>query len=524
MTLDLFGMENAMNNQPTQMLNNVSFAQQSSHKATLFLFPPRNIPDQFRRPHVYKFGGEFRMALQDNMEKAMRGPYNNLDSLMLNVPSARGAILPSAQGQHMNLRPFSDFWTFVLIIDNDNGLSPLGLQTSIPSRMLYSGWIMDEPVTHKNMSAGYVLNPTAILSVTHHTTLTVQQNYTPTGLNQQINTTGDWDYLAGNTAQQLQSDGQNLFDLQPGTVMNAIVADPISDSSHSLAITPVSASAASIPIPTELNAPAYHLQKIVSSMADGVKMLSSSETGLVDVFAGGDVVLSTIGTMMRNGSNTVLNNLDPSKPITMQEIMTRYSSSLNVTVCEIPREAQYDLSSPHAPTKRNVFTTVVASSLPPLLAQFGLAEVAFRFNSYAVPQGGLSSINGERGVFQLLNIATLYAGGENSMSSAWDRLQRYMRMTLFPMLKENVGEFDLQVHCSLAGVSLVNLNYLDDMIEHGLVESNNLLGGLNTPLLGTQLEVGNNASQLFGVTRDVVATGTPVDGMPSSVGFVPPLF
>ncbi len=70
MSLDLFGAQNVANNQATQLLTNVSFVNQNVGKASLFLFSRRFIPDQFRRPHNYRFGGEFRVALQENMGRS----------------------------------------------------------------------------------------------------------------------------------------------------------------------------------------------------------------------------------------------------------------------------------------------------------------------------------------------------------------------------------------------------------------------------------------------------------------------
>ena len=511
--LNLFGMENAMNAKPIQMLNQVGFANQRRGKASLFLMSRRMIPDQFRRPHMYNFGGEFRMALQDNMAQAQRPGYNSLSALMVNDRTAKAAIMPTTQGQQVNLNMFSEYWTYVLVCDNDNNLSPLGTISSIPSRMLYSGWVVDEPVAKQNMSAQYVPNPAAIFQTTHHTTLTVQQSYTQNGMFNRTETTGDYDYLAP-VAQQLQVDGQQLFDLMPDKVVNGIVEDPVNPYAFQNAHAPITAYAKSIEIPTELNAPAYHLQKIVGGMADMVRHIASPAQS--DLAIGNDVALSVLATTLNPGHNTVLSDLDPSVPFAFGELLQKYGDALEIVVCQQPADIQYDLVSANAPSRRNVLSSIVSSSMPPLLAQFGLAEVAFRFNSSVAAVGGLGSTNGERGVFKLLNLATLYAGSDIEMSTAWDNLQRYLRMTLFPIIKENGGEFDLYLHCSLAGVSLVNLQLLDEIQERGLLETNNLLGGLNTPLIGGQLELQTNAGQLFGAVKDTMASGTPLDGLYSN--------
>lgn len=516
---DLFGMQNAMNTQPTMMLNQVGFANQKRGKATLFLMSRRMIPNQFRRPVNYNFGGEFRVALQENMDRAQRSGYNNLNAMMLEDRSARSAIMPSAIGQEVGLTTFSDQWTYVLVCDNDNGVSPLGTISSIPSRMLYSGWIMDEPVTRQNGTAGYVPNPNAVLQTTHHTTLTMQQQMVPGGMHGHVETTGDYDYLSPQI-QNLQVDSTPLYNLNPGKVANSIVEDPHNGLSFQIAAAPVAAEQKSIEIPTEINSPAFHLQKIVGGMADTVRHITNPSQG--DMFAGNDVALSTLSTFLSPGNNVFGGDIRPDTPFTMAELQMRYGDGLEIVVCQQPYDLQYDLISGAAPAKRNVLSSIISSSMPALLAQFGLAEVAFRYNSSVPVVGGLGSTNGERGVFQLLNIATLYAGSQTDIDSAWSNLQRFLKMTLFPIILANSGHFDVHLHCSLAGVSLVNLQLLDEIMESGLLETNNLLGGLNTPLVGGKNELFANAGQLFNVVKDTMANGTPWDGMMGSNPQVPP--
>ena len=520
--LDLFGMQNAMNNQPVQMLHGVGFQGQTRGKATLFLMSRRDIPNQYRRPLNYNFGGEFRNALQDNLSRAQLPGYNSLSAMMLDESTARSAIMPSAIGSEVNLRTFSEFWTFILICDNDNGVSPLGTISSIPSRMLYSGWVADEPVARQNLSAGYVPNPMAVLQTTHHTTLTVQQQVTANGMHNHVETTGDYDYLTP-TIQQLQNDGNTLYNLTPNKVAGAIIEDPNNYASFQLAASPIAASQTAVEVPTEINSPSYHLQRVVGSMAEVVKNLASPSQS--NIALGNDVALNMLTTFLNTGKNVVLNDLNPEKPFTMGELQQRYGNGLEIVVCQQPSSIQYDLVSAAAPSRRNVLASIISSSMPALLAQFGLAEVGFRFNSFAPVEGGLGSVNGERGIFKLLNIATLYAGADAEMASAWGFLQSYLRRTLFSVIRANGGEFDLTLNCSLAGVSLINLQLLDEVQEGGLLETNNLLGGLNTPVVGGLNEFQANAGQLYAVVKDTMAVGTPMDSLFSATqGSISPIF
>ena len=506
---DLFGINNAFNSQQIQSIGSSNFFNASNSRALLYLMTKKFTPNQTRRALTYNFGGEFRKDLQENLSKAPNAGYNNLNAMMLDSTNAKSAILPAAIGEPVNLSPFNDFWTFILVIDNDTGTSPFGTISPIPTRMLYSGWVADEPVTKQNLSQGYVENPNAVLSTTHHTTLTVQQTLSPMGGASHIETTGDYDYIP-TVIQQLQMNQSPLYSLKPSDVTNGIT---VGDSAHNYSVSPVPVAAAhkSIEVPTELNAPAFHLQRMVSGMADTVKHLANPTES--DIFAGEDVAISTMATMLADGRNSILNDLNPNEPITIGQLRAKYGNNLEIVVCNQPFDPQYDLVGNEVPNRRNVLTAVVSSSLPPLLAQFGLAEIAFRYNSFHRPAGGLGSTNGDRGVFQLLNISGLFTTSQDQLNLAWDQLCRYMKMTLFPIILTNGGHFDLTCHCSLGGASLINLQLLDEIIDQGLIETSNLLGGLNTPLVGNQNAVTNNAGQMYNAVQDMGIMGTPMTGL-----------
>lgn len=507
---DLFGMNNEFNSMPIQGIGSSNFLNTSNSRAVLYLMPRRAIPNQVRRAQTYNFGGEFRKDLQENLAKAQNPGYNNLNAFMLESHNAKSAILPSAIGDAVDLRQFCDFWTFILVIDNDNGMSPFGTISPIPTRMIYSGWIADEPVTKQNLGAGYVENPNAILSTTHHTTLTVQQQFSPTGAVGHIETTGDYDYIP-QVIQQVQLNQQPLYSLKPSDIANAVVSGENGGNDFTVSPTPVVGVQKSIEVPTELNAPAFHLQRMVSGMADTVKHLSNPTEN--DIFSAPDTTMATLSSMLADGRNSILNDLNPSEPITLGQLRQKYGNNLSITVCHQPYDLQYDLIGNETPNRRNVLTAVVANSLPPLVAQFGLAEVGFRYNSFQREVGGLGSVNGERGIFKLLNISALYGTNNDQISSAWDQFCRYLKMTMFPIILANGGHFDLTCHCSLAGVSLINLQLLDEIMEQGLVETNNLLGGLNTPLVGNQASVMNNAGQMYSAVQDMQIMGTPMSGL-----------
>ena len=130
-------------------------------------------------------------------------------------------------------------------------------------------------------------------------------------------------------------------------------------------------------------------------------------------------------------------------------------------------------------------------------------------------------MGGARGIFQLLNIASLYQCDQNTLTSYWDQFQYQIKATVFSIIESTGGHFDLTMHCSLAGASLINLIMLDDVREPGLLETNNLLGGLNTPLIGSANVVTNNAAQLCNIVQDMTNNNAAVMNQFPSTAYLP---
>lgn len=507
--------------EPTPTLNNnatISGAQYLSKlntagtaSATVFFFSPRQIPDQHRRPYDYKFGEGFYDAVEQRIDNRMKGaPSSQMDSYLLDCPEARMAIMPSTQGIPTKLSSLSDFWTFLIVIDNDSAITPAALQSVVPSRTLLSGWCVNEPVTKTNFSQGYTPNPMCLLTVTHQTVLNFRQSFGMGGF-RSADVMSDYDYAPYSVLYNIQSEVDRPFDLNPATVSKAVIANKDLEGTVSVAHMPLPSAPGSVTIGTELADPIQHLSTLVNPAID-TPLLGSDGRGSgldngLDFFSGGSVMQSTYSALLGNAQPQIyLSKLDVEQPFTVSELQQTYPN-LNIQVINIPVTAQYDQTSNAAPTRNNVLTSMLASAFPGILAQHGLAEVAFRYNSSIRQPGGLGSIGGKRGMYELQNISTLYNCNQNTIQAKWNNLQAYLELDLFPIILNTAGHFDLMVHCSIGGVSLIHLNLLDFASVHGFVETNNLLGGLNTPLVGTVSNFNNNAIQLANFTRRVLPSG-----------------
>ena len=76
-------------------------------------------------------------------------------------------------------------------------------------------------------------------------------------------------------------------------------------------------------------------------------------------------------------------------------------------------------------------------------------------------------------------------------------LMTRLKTEVFPILRANKGEFVLNMHCTSAGITHLNLNFLDDQTHTGDVfDVPTILGGFNSPLIGASQAFDMNANEL----------------------------
>lgn len=479
-------------------------ADKTGDHAILFLFSHKYIPDQWRRPHIYNFDGEFKTDLQNTISESLRKPGLALaNAAMPHSVAARHAVLPAPQGQHVGLSRLSDYWTFMLVVDKGRDGGPFGTRSAIPSRMFYSGWIANEDAATK-MGARWAINPQAVLSITHHSGFAEVASLGMNGGSSRVQNTADFDYAAPDVISNIETDGAKLYDMRFESVISKVAADPLG-AGLQVAPAPIDHDTGAIETSAELKSPTFHLRSVVGTLTESIKHNRIDPNAADTPFGAVDVVLESAVGLARSHRNCVTRGIDPSKVYTIDELMRLYGAGFDWQVIVPEFDPRYTLADSGAVTRRNVFTSMISSSIPNLLSMFGIADVSFRYSSYAQDQQqGLFVTNEHRGMFYLLNMGMLYQTTEAEKQHAWAVFCDYLRDTVFNVIRAECGEFDLMCHSSLLGSTLIDLNLLDELPEQGLVETNNLLGGLNSPLIGTQAEFQANAEQIYGATVDLI--------------------
>lgn len=478
--------------------------------AVLYLFGKKYVPDQFRRAHTYKFGDAFIDDLQEYTASHIDKPAYP-DSHMPNSAAAREAVLPSLKGHHVGLNRMSDFWTFVLVVDKGSG-GGVFARAHAASRMLYTGWIAnDEPAALAG--AQWVLNPNAILSISHHTVLSAGGIIDAAGMNSQFEVTSNRDFADSSVLSCIETNGEQLYTLDPSKVANSIVGD-MASGSFSMApdVVKIGAQDGTIETVSRYEDPIQHLRRVVEAFPDSRKdleydgFLQGNGMGGSLFSSGPDVAMQTF-SMHTQQSNVMVRDgdIDPGKPITIGEIQSRFGPALDYQIVVPEFNPTYELSSAEAPSRRNVFSALISTSIPDLAVGLGICDLSFRYNS-TIPQEdqfGYPIVGGERGAFHLMRIGTIHNSTEAQTKHAWSILSHRLKTMLWPVIQSECGNFDVTVSYSFVGNTLVNLALLDELPEQGLIETNNLLGGLNSPLVGSRAELMNNQDQLTRVVSSL---------------------
>lgn len=472
----------------------------------LYFFSPRNIPDVCKRPHVYNFGMDFINDLEENIsELGNMGMSGNIVkmSYMDKYKSSLDAIMPSSNGLVIPTHQLSHYWTFVLQIDNDQFRGQDGQNVFggpiLTNRYIYSGFCTDEPYS-KNNGISIVYNPKCFLRITHVTSLANENRFRPSGGTvKKMVVSSDVDFIPPVTMLQLNNDAN--YYLSPQAVNQACV---ISDNDSNIYISnnknlnnlndkPISSS-------TLLNSPKHHLQTIVNAF-----MSSYDERNVDTVVSNGmygnrlssdiNVFKTNISNKLNIGYTDDLLSIDPNKVYSIEELFSIYPmlQCVPVGADKLTNDSLLDQS---VPSRTNIAHSIVSTSIPMFMSQAGLSELGFRYDSY-VPTSTIRIGNEPSDGFKVTNYASWVLEDAHVVQMRIAAVLRMVREQLAPMLKNIGGEFSLSVSCCNAGECNAILIFYDDAVsEAGIYQTPLILGGINSPLIGSYNHLSHNGAYM----------------------------
>lgn len=496
--------------------------------AKFIFFSPKNFVDVIRRPYQFNFDDEIRNELAGILDRKRKGGATpTATNRMMHIPSGLTAIRPTTQFDQLGVSRMSDYWTFIMIVDNlDDAANSFGLTNtySMRKRTIYSGYIQNgEPV-----SVNGAINNDAIFVFTHKSGLMTSAN-----LNKIPYSMTDMDYVPVDTMLALTSirSHDGLYQSTPEALAKSIVPGAVNTSNYfngpsedgaipgalswSVTATPLTPGEKSIKIKNDANSPSALLGSINNNIVRSVMTAEMDARQKGALFVGADVVTTMDDVLDNFVGGATYGTADrvilPDRPYSFSEllsIMPMNISPENVIRVNTAKESQVDSYLPTAPSKRNILSSIIQSSITAYMVTYNLTDIAFEYNSTGMPYGS-SPVTGnimdpsERGTFETFNTGTFYpmtdAMAMQYVMAFYDDIKR----NLFPIIQSQGGDFMLYLSASISGQIHLNLVLLEEgLFDRQFVEVPLVLGGLHSPLITDRSIYNNNIDNLYGLIEN----------------------
>lgn len=513
----------------------------ASKQATLYVFTPSMIPQQFLRPYKYDFNENLIDELVTARETMQQSVAPN--GLGLHSKHVNSAIMPNPVGIPLDTATLCNQWTFVLIIDT----APPTYDTrrvlqSPSSRIIATGFCSDEPI---NKLTG-TPNPNAVLMFTKSNMTYITPTLGVNGPSVDLDNSNDIDVVSEINA--MVTPATDLYLGTPQDIRNVTstgIDGEVYGSYGEICLNNIKNESSGRLINGQLKTPKIQLGQLVNSLDSCINLAearSSSIHSAIDApyLTGSAEIAEAAFNQNVAGSQTLLpmNSIDTSKPMSLSNLMY-FFPNMEIVPFEIPAASPWDTTPQDEMTARNSMSSMLSASLSNLVPACGLAHIFFRYASYT--QTGPMTFNSNgRGVWEIINFGTLVECDHKKQEACVVMFQEYFLMELVPILKLVRGDFDLMAYIDASGYILIDLNYRSDFNQSlgaGFYETSSRLGGFVNPMLADYNTINHNATQLQSLVsntlnRKIGIAGVKMplfeskpdvtDGLNGGNGYVPP--
>lgn len=483
-----------------------------AHQVHLFIFPPRNLPEQQRRPMLYNFSRDMIGNVVDAVQNtlATQQPPSSVGTLLGGYKETPLAIMPDLGGMSVDVRAFGGLHTFLLVLDIQSR-TEYGATLHNKNRVLISGFFTDNPIGRGYNGLQPALNDKAFLIVTHHTTVAANPVRDHYGERNVVQTLHDFNHIPCTEINQFNPNNNALFSLLPEHLTASMATDELGNvDAVSGVVARIDPGKDPILVGAEANSPRDQLRQIGRAL-HGATLARNPDvdpTMMMDMgtFVSGGNAHSTFASLLYQAQPDQRHiPFDITKPVMLGDVMFRYPDMAVTKINHAEQEVRWDTAPQSSPTHRNMMASLISDVMPGYLAEVGLAEATFRYNSFE------RDVHGTRGIHQVHHLAGLAQMEKTSLLTRFQRLLYLLQSFVFPTLISVRGDFDLMVSCSLGGGNtLVNLVYMEDNMnhQHGLFEVPNSLGGLRCPLVGAEAHHQSNTLNLATLATAILDSGS----------------
>lgn len=478
----------------------------SAGKSVLFLFSPRTIVDHYKRPLTYNFNLPMVDAISENI---INKPTGNSVNQTLALPDMSTAIVPASDGISMNTSEYSDYWSFVLIIDDSPEVGSM-FANNLTNRHILMGICGAEPIGAVGLASatpGSYVNPDCQLIVTRKLMLNKYSTASAVGMSDRVKTIADTNIAEFSpsvwTGNRQNHDNQ-YYSLSPEKAHTAVSMDDsevISTIDHADSLNVTN----SLKLSSTLESPKKHMKEILTNIETGVT--NSQFTDQIGEFGDGVDAISTgpenfemyvHGAFSEHNplsnvgysSNMEMDGLLGSEFLTIGMVQSHYRP--NIIPIKTPVDTPASIIPQHYTSVSNIFSSLICSCMPTYLNAVGLSAIAFMHNT-------------ANEATQINHIDSMVGSTQQELHYKWGALQHLLKTELYPILLNNGGHFDISISCSINSTTNVILNFLDDtpLAPGEVYEENAILGGIVSPLVGTKEHMINNSHQLNNLIRNI---------------------
>jgi hypothetical protein len=157
------------------------------------------------------------------------------------------------------------------------------------------------------------------------------------------------------------------------------------------------------------------------------------------------------------------------------------------TIINVPWELNDSPMLADASNPINIFSSLLMSSIPSIMSNFGISDAIFRYDSTDFSSSITSFMSTPK--YELFMLETFIPEeSQGIIKSRWESALKYLEDNIFPIITSQVGNFSVMVKYSSAKECAVQLNLPDftSTINDGVVMNNALFGGFQTPMLVSQ--------------------------------------
>lgn len=509
----------------------LSKAWGTGSSATLFIFSPRAMCQQFVRPYVFNFNDNF---IDEMVQKQFDA--NIFSGMNRKSDAVLGAILPTSFEGIYQVRndELNFYYTFMLIIQKERVAHPLDPFLRAPSpmkRQLMSGYFIGEPYNPNTMYMGKpTINPNAMMVFTHDSVFHVSPGDMLRGGQGMINMNHNADNISRTTEQMVVpgvgNNGDNrLFmmrpmDLDRAATLSANFGESAVNGMANASLDAVAGARggnAAVPLAASLKSPMAQLNHICD--AARVTMYSNLyENGNTNSFTNpfiprqddpvnahrhmAETFSSSLETVDLNPMTREGTDIDTSIPMSIGQLDQMFGASLLTVPILVESHASCELTPQDEITShKSIMSSMLANTISSMLPCYNIGGMSFSYWSWISNTGGL----GKRGVWKLHVADPLIPnvgpdGIDRHLQASIQMFYREMENNLFPILLSAGGDFELHAEVNCYNVSLINLIFQDERGQcanpKGYWETNNCFNNFTNPLLAGENIASRNVNSL----------------------------